>query len=172
MTPVPDVNPMPVPPAEAQVKLIHQRMFSGLLAKAEESPRRRTNYNFHKAMEENPHRFLNVMLRGTYIAPHRHLHPAKSESFVALEGKLGFFIFDEAGAVLETHILGEGGLLGIDIVPGIWHTIAVLSDHAVCFEVKPGPYNPTDDKEFAAWAPREGEPGVTAYLQQLELLLR
>jgi hypothetical protein len=60
--------------------------------------------------------------------------------------------------------------IGIDIAPGIWHTLVVLSAHAVCYEVKPGPYSVKDDKGFAPWAPREGQPGVAEYLSKLEAL--
>ena len=42
---------------------------------------------------DNPHRFLNVMAKGTYIAPHRHLDPRKAESFLVLRGEVAFFIF-------------------------------------------------------------------------------
>ena len=55
----------------------------------------------------------------------------------------------------------------IDLPPGVWHTLAALSPHAVCYEVKPGPYLPANDKAFAPWAPREGEPGAPAYLASL-----
>jgi len=57
--------------------------------------------------------------------------------------------------------------MGIDIAPGIWHTAAALSDHAICFEVKPGPYVQAVDKEFAPWAPREGDPRSAGYLETL-----
>ena len=57
--------------------------------------------------------------------------------------------------------------VGVDIQPGVWHTIAVLSDHVVCFEVKPGPYSVATDKDFAPWAPREGDPRAGAYLDML-----
>ena len=53
------------------------------------------------------------------------------------------------------------------IQPGVWHTMAVLSAHVVCFEVKPGPYSETNDKNFAPWAPREGDPRAKAYLERL-----
>ncbi len=111
-------------------------------------------------MEDNPHRFLNVMIRGTYIAPHRHGDPPKSESFIVLEGELAFFTFDDDGQITSTHILGRDAVgVRVDIQPGVWHTIAVLSEHVVCFEVKPGPYSAANDKDFAPWAPREGAPG-------------
>ena len=117
-------------------------------------------------MGDNPHRFLNVMVRGTYIAPHRHLDPPKSETFLVLEGELAFFTFDDAGKVASTHVLGRD-VTGIDIQPGVWHTLAVLSDHAVCFEVKPGPYLASNDKDFAPWAPREGDPDTGRFLNTL-----
>lgn len=117
-------------------------------------------------MEENPHRFLNVMAAGTYVAPHRHTDPPKSESFVVLQGEVAFFTFDDSGAIATQHILGRE-VVGIDVQPGVWHTLAVLTPYAVCFEVKPGPYSAANDKDFATWAPREGETGAASYLEAL-----
>ena len=33
--------------------------------------------------------------------------------------------------------------------------------------MKPGPYSQANDKDFAPWAPREGEPGAAEYLERL-----
>jgi cupin fold WbuC family metalloprotein len=151
---------------DSPVQLLNAALFEALIERARQSPRRRTNHNFHRSMEENPHRFLNVMVRGTYIAPHRHCDPPKHESFLVLEGELAFFTFDDAGKIASTVVLGRDAV-GIDIQPGVWHTLAVLSEHAVCYEVKPGPYSAANDKDFAPWAPREGEPGTAAYLEKL-----
>ncbi len=151
------------------IQLLDANLFSELIERAKRSPRLRVNHNFHRSLEENPHRFLNVMARGTYIAPHRHLDPPKSESFLILAGEIVFFTFDDAGRVVTATRIGRDPI-GIDIQSGTWHTLAVLSDHAVCFEVKPGPYSAANDKDFAPWAPREGERGVETYL--LSLLAR
>jgi len=154
------------------VQLIDGELFERLVARARESPRRRTNHNFHGSMEENPHRFLNVMLRGTYVTPHRHLDPPKSEAFLVLSGEIAFFLFDDTGAVMRAEVLGRGKM-GIDIAPGLWHSLAVLSESAVCYEVKPGPYTAANDKDFAPWAPREGADGAAEYLAGLlELVCR
>jgi cupin fold WbuC family metalloprotein len=151
---------------DAGVQILDQPLFERLIERARQSPRLRTNHNFHASMDDNPHRFLNVMVRGTYITPHRHTDPAKSESFLALHGEVAFFLFDDAGNVIRTEILGCD-TIGIDIAPGIWHTLAVLTPEAVCYEVKPGPYTPTNDKDFAPWAPREGDPKTAEYLERL-----
>lgn len=152
--------------AMSPTQLLDSTLIASLIERARQSPRLRTNHNFHTSMDDNPHRFLNVMVRGTYIAPHRHRNPPKSETFIVLEGELAFFTFDDAGLAASTHILGRE-TVGIDIQPGVWHTLAVLSPHAVCFEVKPGPYSAVNDKDFAPWAPREGDPNVAAYLEKL-----
>jgi len=152
--------------SDARIQFIDPALFPALIERARRSPRLRTNHNFHGGMEENPHRFLNVMMRGTYIAPHRHLDPPKAEAFLILEGEAAFFTFEDSGSIAAVHRLGRS-VMGIDVAPGVWHSLAVLSPHAVCYEVKPGPYSQANDKDFAPWAPREGDPGVATYLDGL-----
>jgi cupin fold WbuC family metalloprotein len=111
---------------DSPVQLIDAALFHSLIERARQSPRLRVNHNFHTSMEDNPHRFLNVMIQGTYIAPHRHRDPPKAESFIVLEGELAFFTFDDAGQIISTVTLGRDAV-GVDIEPGVWHTIVVLS---------------------------------------------
>ena len=148
------------------IQLIDRTLFEDVAQRAEGTARRRLNHNFHSGPADNPHRFLNVLLRGTYIRPHRHIDPPKTETFVVLEGLAEVFIFNEDGSIASRHRLGEE-TLGIDLGPGIWHTIVALTDRVICFEVKPGPWEEASDKEFAPWAPAEGEAGVAAYLASL-----
>jgi cupin fold WbuC family metalloprotein len=56
--------------------------------------------------------------------------------------------FDDAGQITSTIILGRDAL-GVDIQSGVWHAIALLTQHVVCFEVKPGPYSTATDKDLA-----------------------
>src|SRR5580658_9446982 len=99
-----------------EVKLISGSLFDMVAALATASPRLRMNYNFHSGPADNPHRFLNVLLRGTYIRPHRHLAPPKSESFLVLEGMADVILFDDEGEITARHRLGadspEGHMWG------------------------------------------------------------
>lgn len=156
--------------------MIDAAVIGETLRRARESPRRRCNYNFHDADSDELHRFLNVLLQGTYVAPHRHVTPPKGETFLLLEGTAAVVCFDDAGSVTDRILLGgpeavpkgwRGGGFGVDVGPAVWHTITALSPHAVCFEVKLGPWDPATDKEFAPWAPREGEAGAAAYLDRI-----
>ncbi|AFM12396.1 WbuC family cupin fold metalloprotein [Turneriella parva] len=149
------------------IQIITSTLLDELENRARDSARQRTNHNFHATFEENPNRFLNVMVRGTYVTPHRHTTPPKSESFVVLRGQLLFITFDDQGDLKTVTRLSASDNYGIDIGPGIWHSIIVESETAICFEVKPGPYAPASDKDFAPWAPREGEVGCEAYANEV-----
>ena len=42
--------------------------------------------------------------------------------------------------------------------------MVVLREALVCYKVKPDPWDPTTDKEFAEWAPGEGSEDVEQYV--------
>lgn len=151
------------------VQLLTPSLFVNLVEQAGRSSRRRLNFNFHTGPDDNPHRFLNVFLEGSYVRPHRHKSPPKTEAFLMLEGRMAVFLFDDQGTVERSIVIGSGSEMtrGVDLPPGLWHTVAALTQHAICYEVKPGPWNPGTDKEFAAWAPEEGSPEAADYLSRL-----
>ena len=153
------------------VQLISAMLFDEVTTLAAESSRLRMNHNFHAGPADNPHRFLNVLLHTTYIRPHRHLNPPKSETFLVLEGLADAIVFDDDGGISARYQLGaespEGRLWGIDIPPGVWHTILARTPRVVCFEVKPGPWVAAHDKEFADWAPAESDPDAAGYCAAL-----
>jgi cupin fold WbuC family metalloprotein len=122
------------------------------------------NYNFHPNLNENYQRMLNALLPGTYLRPHRHLNPPKSESFIVLSGEVLVLEFDDNGTITD-HILldAESGNFGVDLLPGTWHSIIALAP-SVVFESKDGPYNPMNDKDFAGWAPAEDGPEAKKYI--------
>ena len=89
----------------------------------------------------------------------------------AFEGAADAILFDDLGSITARDELGsespEGRLWGIDIAPGVWHTILPRTSRVVCFEVKPGPWKPATDKEFAVWVPPENDPAAEAYANAL-----
>ncbi|MBM3783579.1 MAG: cupin fold metalloprotein, WbuC family [Acidobacteria bacterium] len=152
-------------------QLITTALFERIAGQAEQSPRRRMNHNFHASAEESPHRMLNVLLRGTYVRPHRHVTPPKTEAFLPLTGSVGIVVFNDDGGVTGVYRLdAEGPVRGIDLPAGIWHTVLALTEQSVCYEVKPGPWVPASDKDFAAWAPSEGTPEAAGIVGAWEKL--
>ncbi|TGL86620.1 cupin fold metalloprotein, WbuC family [Leptospira congkakensis] len=153
-----------------EIQLIDSDLIGTLVKKAQNAERKRTNHNFHE-QQEVYQRFLNVLSKNTYIPPHRHLSDPKPESFIILEGEIGFLIFHENGDVKEAHKLSANGpKRGIDLKPGVWHSLVCLSETAVCFEGKSGPYDPTVDKEFHPKYPLEGDPNLIETIKSFESL--
>lgn len=138
---------------------------------ARQSSRKRDIHIFHTGDQDPLQRMLNAIQPGSYITPHRHHIPPKSESILVLEGALAYVPFDDDGTALESEfaLLDPGrGVCGVDIRPTVWHTIFALEPDTVIFEVKSGPYDPSGDEGFAAWAPPEGSPEAVKYLMELE----
>lgn len=139
-----------------EIQLIDLRLFEKIISEAKSSPRKRKNFNFHQ-LTEVYQRFLNVLTASTYVSVHRHKSDPKPETFVILQGEVGFIIFNDDGSIREKHHLSsKGPVFGIDIQPGVWHNLVCLSEVAVCFEGKSGPYIESSDKEFHSLYPAEG----------------
>ena len=137
-------------------------------AKAKASKRRRMNYNFHKSPSDTLQRMLNAIEPDTYIQPHKHENPDKVEAFFVLRGKILVVEFDDEGNISDHIILDPlKGNFGAEIAPRKWHTIISLEKNSVAYEVKDGPYDANIDKNFAAWAPMEGDPEALNYIQDI-----
>lgn len=159
------------------IQTIQQALLDELLEQARQHPRKRTIKRLHDDDWEHAHRMLNALTPGTYVRPHRHADRYKGEGFILLRGELALLIFDEAGEVdwANSCVLAQAtGCLGMEIPPGIWHSLVALAD-TVIYEVKGQPaggYVQDSDKDFAPWSPAEGAPEAAAYVQELEALAR
>jgi cupin fold WbuC family metalloprotein len=132
-------------------------------AQARSGGRGRCNHNLHPTLADPVQRFLNVLQPGSYVRPHRH-DPHRWELFLLLEGEALALLFDEDGTITETALLCRGGARAVEFPGGAWHSVVALAPDTVMFEVKPGPYTPVSDKDFAPWAPPEGAEETAALL--------
>ena len=108
------------------------------------------------------------MWPNSYVQPHRHLDPPKAESIIVLKGAIIYVEFNNIGEIENFCQLSSESLnIGVDIEPGIFHTFFAVVEDTVLFEVKPGPYERSSDKDFASWAPTEGAESAIDYLQNL-----
>jgi cupin fold WbuC family metalloprotein len=151
--------------------VIDRALIQQKIEDAKKNVRKREIHNFHSSDQEALHRMLNSIQPGSYLRPHRHLDPPKDEAFVLLKGSAGFVIFDAEQGLRkkEFALLDHGrGIYGIDIRAGVWHTLFSLEPDTVLYEVKPGPYTPLTDKDFAPWSPRDNSPDAASFLAELE----
>lgn len=138
------------------MKEISQNKLIDLLNEANLSPRKRAHYNLHEKPTDAIQRLFVAIEPGSYIRPHRHIEPDKWENFFIFLGFAAMLSFSEEGKVIERTELKHGGaIVGVEIAPGAWHTLVSLSSGTILMELKPGPYIPIAEKDFAFWAPAE-----------------
>ena len=155
------------------MKLIDNRLLDETREKALQSPRLRMNYNFHDTLEDPINRLINAMEPDTYLRPHRHKNPDKTEIFLILRGKVALFLFDEQGNITDNYILNlKTGIYGGEILPEIWHTLLVLESGSVVYEVKKGPFAPLSPENIAPWSPApDNIEGVKQFMDKLKSYL-
>jgi len=134
------------------------------VARAAASPRRRANLNVHPALSDPVQRMLNVFQPGTYVRVHRH-EPQRFELFLALSGRAAVLTFDDSGGVVECAVLDPVATWALELPGAVWHTVVALAPDTALFEVKPGPYRPLEDKDYAPWAPPDGSGEAAAALE-------
>ena len=154
-------------------KVIDQQLLDQLSEDARQRDRLRVNLNFHKQLTDPVQRLCNALEPNTYVQPHRHRESDKWEFFCLLRGRLAVVIFDEQGRLNQRIELNleqnrDQPRYAIEIAPNQWHTLISLQSGTVALEIKPGPYQATSDKDFATWAPKEGEPNTAKFLYWFE----
>ena len=137
---------------------INNKLIKQVARKAKTAPRKRINYNFHQDYNEGIQRILNAADTQTYVRPHKHEAPDKTEIFIILKGRVLCVEFDDAGKITD-HLFLDAvkGNFGVEIKPGTWHSFISLKNGSCVYEIKEGPYDPKVDKQFAPWSPAEDD---------------
>ncbi|HKK06921.1 MAG TPA: WbuC family cupin fold metalloprotein [Gammaproteobacteria bacterium] len=148
------------------MKLITADLIDDLVAKAGQSPRRRTNYNVHTSGDAPVQRYFIAAKQDSYFRPHR--HPTKWEFALVIRGGFDVLVFDDEGRVTERQAVGpQAGVVAFEIPANTWHTWLPTAEDSAFVEIKEGPYDPASAAEFAAWAPEEGAAEVADFVQRL-----
>lgn len=142
-----------------RVRSVPRTVLAEVMAAARSSSRLRTNWNLHPTLDDPIQRFVNVFQPGTYVRPHRH-EPGRFELFLVLGGSAAALTFHDDGRLDGVHLVNNNHNVAVEIAGAVWHTVVALVPDTVLFEVKPGPYRPLNDKDFAPWSPLEGEPAA------------
>lgn len=127
--------------------LINNELLDVVSQKAMNSERLRMNFNLHDSLEAKAQRLLNALQIGTVLPIHRHAHTA--ETYILLRGKIKVLFYDDNKNVTDSFILDpKQGDYGVHIPVSQWHTLEVLENNTVIFEVKDGPYTPLQPEDI------------------------
>ena len=146
-----------------------------LTQSAEQSSRTRQHKNIHQHHTEPCQRLFNAIGIDSYIRPHRHSIDPKDECLIAVRGRMALLVFDDIGQVEQVVRFGAQPVgveksisVGVNLPAGVWHTVIAEMRGSILFEVKSGPFNPEQAKEYATWAPAENTPEAAEYLMELK----
>jgi cupin fold WbuC family metalloprotein len=154
------------------MKIFSEDYLNDLTKEAQGNLRKRQHRNIHKSYEELCQRLFNAIEPSSYIRPHRHATDTRDELLIAVRGSMALVIFDEQGVVNDVILFGvnkKGNSLavGVEVSANTWHTVISLEPASVLLEVKAGPFDPSQPKDLAPWAPDEGDLSAQQYLQLL-----
>jgi cupin fold WbuC family metalloprotein len=127
------------------------------LAKA--SQRKRFILAIHSDLKEHAHKMINTLFKGTYAPPHKHTNKNTSEELLILRGTLCLIEFSKSGNIINKIFFGQGYDSNlVEIKPNVIHTVIPVTETVTIFEVKgQDNYDPSKDKNFFDWAPKEDD---------------
>ena len=145
---------------------IDKKLFDNLTVQAQESPRRRMNFDLRTQAKipglagndvkcqagnvewkDQSQRMLNVLMTDTVIPIHR--HNDTSETVIVCRGKVREEFYDAEGNKTAEFVLEAGGECpGIQVPMGQYHTCVCLEDGSVIFEAKDRAYDPEGTEDF------------------------
>jgi len=154
------------------MKLFDSEYFQRLVSQAKNNSRGRQHCNIHHSYEEPCQRLFNAIEPGSYIRPHRHTTDSRDELLVAIRGKMVLFTFDDSGKVTKIVplVACTGDFftsVGVEVSSDMLHTVIALESGSVLLEVKAGPFDPSQPKDLAPWAPKEGTISAKNFLDLL-----
>ena len=89
-----------------------------------------------------------------------------------LQATIGLLQFNSEGEIhQQLHLSAKGPTHGIEIAEDQFHTLVALEADSVIFELKQGPYQPNQDKDFLYGFPKERTPEATVQEAQWRNLL-
>lgn len=133
-------------------------LFDKIQLLAEESPRRRMNYDLRTQADapagvgssewaDQSQRMLNVLMTDTVIPIHRHTET--SETVIVCRGKVREEFYDADGNKTAEFVMeASGDCPGIQVPMGQYHTLVCLEDGSVIFEAKDRAYDPVETEDF------------------------
>ena len=141
-----------------EIQRIDETLLSVLYQRANESERKRMNFDLRTSEHDTSQRMLNALEPETKVPIHRHLET--SETVVCLEGCLDEIFYQELPnmdvddlihdvetsvhksnfvEVMRVRLCPREKKFGVQIPKGLWHTVEII-EPSIIFEAKDGTY--------------------------------
>lgn len=132
------------------MKVFDKKLIASLYEEASFSIRKRSHYLMHSSHQDKVQRLLIAMVKGSTVEPHFHKKSNQWEMFCVLEGEVEITFHEIDGKYKKFLLGGDNSIFSVEINPGEVHSVICLSDKALLLEIKEGPFNPDNAKEFVS----------------------
>ncbi len=109
----------------------------------------------HRSLDDCVHEMFVLLMKESYIRPHKHIK--KVESLYVVEGSADAIFFDDNGSITEIIQLGDyasGKQFYYRIGEPVYHTLLIRSEYFIYLETTQGPFKQSDSLK-AKWSPKE-----------------
>lgn len=159
------------------MRIINKDDLESLSRIASTNKRLRQHVNLHNNFKENCQKLINAIQPDSYIQPHRHFSDPKTELLSVIKGEFAVVFFSNIGDVIDIYFLHENGTRKnsckiIEIESTEWHTVIALKPDSILLEIKAGPFDPHQAKDFAIWAPNEDTTEMKDYFEDLKFRIK
>jgi glucose-6-phosphate isomerase len=158
----------------SRTAVVGAALIAEIKRRARRAPARRFRICLHRSTAEPVQDMLIAFCRNSYSPPHR--HPGRSVAFQVIQGAMTFVVFDGRGRPrkrLELEPPGGRRPFCLRLAPDTWYLPLSRAPLSVFRETLAGSNQGGEANEYAAWAPREGNPAAAqAFLRSLNVRLR
>ena len=110
-----------------------------LIAVARASRDKRARLCMHPSIQDVEQQMLIVMVDDAEDSPH--MHPQKREAMLPVAGAARYEIFDDSGTLVDSRLLGPGGLMYVSSPVGVYHRLVLLGPVFAFWEFAQGPFD-------------------------------
>ena len=154
--------------SEGDVVKIHRKTIYEMKDIAEHNNlKKRYRLCLHDSPENSLHEMFICRSRNDYFRPDKHY--GFSESHTIIEGSEAIILFSDEGLIIDIFILDrDKDYISYRINSDIYHMTVPITEYAIDYEVKPGPFLP-ENNIYPDWAPEMNDlPAVSEFMKKID----
>lgn len=151
---------------QSSVVQVNGALIEEFKKRARENGIGRYRFCLQHSPKDKLHEMYIVRGKDDYMRPDKHLHTTESHTIV--DGAMLVILFEDDGKIKKVFELSKEQWLTYRIDTDIYHMQLPLTEQAVCYEVKNGPFT-EESNIFPEWAPDPHETEkVKLFMQDLK----
>lgn len=129
--------------------------------------KRRYRLCLHDSPDNSLQEMFICRTQGDYVPPDKHF--GIPESHTIIQGSEAIILFSDDGDIIDVFLLDrDRGYISYRINSDVYHMTVPITDVAIDYEVKPGPFLP-ENNIYPDWAPKnEDNETVQLFLNQIQ----